>query len=71
MDMFISFAPNEIIGQQSDPENIRDKSVFLDAGQSHRIAHKVERRHRVRSSEETRGFFNVLLWVAVMIYSPV
>lgn len=28
MDMFISFAPNEIIGQQSDPENIGDKSLF-------------------------------------------
>lgn len=34
MEMFISFALNEIIDQQSDPENIRDKSLlgfyFLD-----------------------------------------
>lgn len=28
MEMFISFTLNEIIDQQSDPENIRDKSLF-------------------------------------------
>lgn len=66
MDMFISFPLNEIIGQQSDPENIRDESVFgcraeplySSRGGADTLSMPFIRSRSV-SSEETRHFFNI------------
>lgn len=67
MDMFISFPLNEIIGQQSDPENIRDESFFgcraeppySSRGGAETLLMPFIRSRSVRSSEETRRFFNI------------